>query len=371
MKVEREIAGFTLPFAAGILLISLAGNHFFSSHHVWASASLGACSVMLMHCVHPSRKNIGTIGRAFLIGGLALCLGIFCGECGKILSVSSLDSGLLIHAERYGKLLQTAVDSIPFSDSQTNAVIKALLTGEKADIPPSVTAAFRDSGASHILALSGFHLGIIYGIVRALLSVLGNRRKALILRAAATIAACGFYTMATGAGASIVRAFLFITLHETASLSHRYHSTGSILLAALFIQLVISPESVTSVGFQLSYAAMAGIAFIFPWLKGLWPGNPHKDRGVTKGVRWIWNSAAMSISCQVTTGPLAWIYFHSFPRHFLLTNLIVLPLAGLVIPSALATLTLHSLGLYPALLIKGTELLVSTMITALEIIATM
>ena len=79
----------------------------------------------------------------------------------------------------------------------------------------------------------------------------------------------------------------------------------------------------------------------------------------------------MSISCQVTTGPLAWIYFQSFPQHFLLTNLIVLPLASLVIPAALATLMLHSLGLCPAFLIKGTELLVSTMITVLKIIATM
>ena len=371
MKVEREIAGFTLPFAAGIFLVSLVGNRFFSTHHALATASLGAVSAMLIYCLHPSHKNLDTIGRAILIGGIALCLGIFCGECGKILSISSLDSALLIHVQRYGKLLQTAVDSIPFSDLQTNAIIKALLTGDRAEIPSSVTVVFRDSGASHILALSGFHLGIIYGIVRALLSVLGNHRKALTLRAVATIAACGFYTMATGAGASITRAFLFIMLHEAASLTHRHHSTGSILFTSLFIQLAASPGSITSAGFQLSYAAMAGIAFIFPWLRNLWPGNPHKDNKFTKSVRQIWNSASMSISCQLTTGPLAWIYFHSFPQHFLLTNLIVLPLASLVIPVALATLTLHSIGLCPVLFLKGTEFLVSTMITALEIIASM
>ena len=73
----------------------------------------------------------------------------------------------------------------------------------------------------------------------------------------------------------------------------------------------------------------------------------------------------------MTTAPLAWLYFHTFPKHFLLTNLIVLPLASLIIPVALATLTLHSIGLCPALFLKGTEFLVSTMITALEIIATM
>lgn len=371
MKVEREIAGFTLPFAAGILLISLAGNHFYSSHHVWASVSLGACMVMLIWLMHPSHKNIGTIGRVLIIGGLALCLGIFCGECGNILSISSLEGEFMRRAKEFGSMMQASVDSIPFAGPKTNAVVKALLTGERADIPASVTAAFRDSGASHILALSGFHLGIIYGIVRLILSALGNRRKALLIRAVITIVSCGFYTLATGACPSIVRAFLFITIHETASLTHRHHSTGSVLLAALFIQLVISPESITSVGFQLSYAAMAGIAFIFPWLKDLWPGNPFKDRGFTKAVRWIWNSAAMSISCQLATGPLAWFYFHSFPRHFLLTNLIVLPLAGLIIPASLATLTLHSLGLCPAFLIDFTEILVSAMVSALEIIACM
>ena len=371
MKVEREIAGFTLPFAAGILLVSLAGNHFFSGQHVLASTSFGALAAMLIYCLHPSHKTLNTIGRAILIGCLALCLGISCGECGKILSISSLNEMTAIRIKGYGEMMQAGVDSIPFTHRETNAVIKALLTGERADIPSSLTAVFRDSGASHILALSGFHLGIIYGIVRLLLSILGNRRTVLIVRAVITIVVCGFYVMATGAGASIVRAFLFIILHETASLAHRHHSTGSILLAAMFIQLMLSPGSISSVGFQLSYAAMAGIAFIFPWIKGLWPGNPYKDGRFTKGVRWVWNSAAMSISCQLTTGPLAWIYFHSFPQHFLLTNLIVLPLASLIIPLALVAMALHSLGFCPSIMIRGTEFLVSAMTTALEIIATM
>ena len=371
MKVEREIAGFTLPFAAGILLISLAGNHFYSSHHVWASVSLGACMVMLIWFMHPSHKNIGTIGRVLIIGGLALCLGIFCGECGKILSVSSSEGEFMQRAKEFGAMMQYSVDSIPFADPKTNAVIKALLTGERADIPSSVAAAFRDSGASHILALSGFHLGIIYGIVRLLLSALGNRRKALLIRASFTIAACGFYTMATGAGASIVRAFLFIILHETATLTHRHHSTGSVLLAALFIQLVISPGSITSVGFQLSYAAMAGIAFIYPWLRDIWPGNPFDDGRFTKAVRWIWNSAAMSFSCQVTTAPLAWIYFHSFPRHFLLTNLLSLPLSSLIIPAGLATTALNAAGICAKPLVSITERLVLILARSLEIISGM
>ena len=79
----------------------------------------------------------------------------------------------------------------------------------------------------------------------------------------------------------------------------------------------------------------------------------------------------MSISCQLTTGSLAWIHFHSFPRHFLLTNLMVLPVASLIIPLALVTMTLSSIGFCPTLMLKGTEFLVNTMISILEIIATM
>jgi competence protein ComEC len=79
----------------------------------------------------------------------------------------------------------------------------------------------------------------------------------------------------------------------------------------------------------------------------------------------------MSISCQITTGPLAWYYFNSFPMHFLLTNLIALPLTGLIIPSALAVMLLSSMGLCPGFMIRGTELLVTLLTDALSVISDM
>ena len=105
----------------------------------------------------------------------------------------------------------------------------------------------------------------------------------------------------------------------------------------LLATLLAGAITITSVGFQLSYAAMAGIAFIYPRLKESWPGNPMDDGRMTKAVRWVWNSAAMSISCQITTAPLVWVHFHSFPQHFLLTNLLALPLTGLIIPVGICT----------------------------------
>ena len=88
-------------------------------------------------------------------------------------------------------------------------------------------------------------------------------------------------------------------------------------------------------------------------------------------MRWIWMSAAMSIACQITTAPLAYIYFGTFPQYFILTNLLALPLTGLIIPAGLLTIALHCLGVCPHIAIMFTESLVGLLTDVLNIIATM
>ncbi len=372
MTVEREQAGFVLPFAAGIFLA--AGQTLIKYPYLPAAAtlSLAFTSLILISILNPAWKARTDVSMdRLIIGVLGLCAGIFMGSSAGLMDISSSEPSIITWASGFGRRLGEAVDALQFTNRDTNAIIKALITGERNDIPRNVTEAFRESGASHILSLSGFHLGIIYGIVRFLLAALGNRPGTVRTKSVITVSLCGLYTLATGAGPSIVRAFLFILLGETARLLHRRQTTASFLLSALLIQLAISPASITSVSFQLSYAAMAGIAFIYPYLRDFWPGIPQNDRPFTRGVRWIWNSAALSISCQLTTAPLAWLYFDSFPVHFLLTNLIALPLTSLIIPLALATLVLTTLGLCPAIIPKATEALTQALSAALEIIANM
>ncbi len=371
MKAEREFAGFVLPYTAGIFLAAGPGFIGITSGSIACTASFTAVAAILLAMTHPKFRQESLCSPwAFLILlGLAAgaCIGFSAGH----ISVGSQESAVSVRAAGFGRRMAEAIDSIPFRHKETNAIIKALVTGERSDIPKSVAEAFRESGASHILSLSGFHLGIIYGIVRCSLSIFGNGRAASRARSLTTISLCGFYMLATGAGPSIVRAFLFILLGESARIMHRRQTTGSLLMASLLIQLTLSPSSIKSVSFQLSYAAMAGIAYIYPFLRGLWPGNPDDDRPFTKGVRRIWNSAAMSIACQLAAGPLAYLYFGSFPRHFLLTNLIALPLTGLVIPAGLAVLVMNSAGICPDIMISATEALVGALSAALEIISGM
>ena len=371
MRVERETAGFALPFTAGVLLAAYSGISLSGMDTTSPAAALAVTAICLFSLIHPSRKTFRTSTLCILTGTAAFSSGMLCAFTSSHISVSLSDGDFIIWAESLGRRMQDAIDRIPFTDKNANAIAKALITGERSGIPGWITEAFRNSGASHILALSGLHLGIIYSIINRSLSIVGNYRSIWIPRSLAIVTACGFYTIATGAGPSIVRAFLFIALAEYGRLAYRHSSTGQLLFSALILQLTLSPFSVKSVGFQLSYAAMAGIAFIFPRLKSLWPGKYSDDSPFTRSIRKIWDMSAMSISCQITTAPLAWIYFGTFPRHFLLTNLLALPLTGIIIPAILITLGLSSCGICLPAVITFTELMISTLITILDIIAKM
>ena len=225
---------------------------------------------------------------------------------------------------------------------------------------------FRESGGAHLLALSGLHIGILYLLLSRLLWPLGNSPRARRLRYALIVLAAGLFTLMTGASPSIVRAFLFIFLNETARIACRPRDPLRILSTALLIQLVITPSAITSTGFQLSYLAMAGIFLLFPILEGWYPKGARFDP-----VRKIWEAAALSISCQVFTGPLAWFRFHTFPTYFLLTNLFALPLTTLLMGSAVTTLVLRGIHCCPGFLVRATDWLCQTLVWILQVISSM
>lgn len=382
MKVEREIAGFALPFAAGVLITAYAEKSFCANSQTVLHLSLTAAAIALACLSFRERIACSVRLRDYAIWMIA-CIGAFCG--GALSATTGISFNLEwplsqfeLLAGRFGNEMQQTIDTIPFQDPDTGALIGALLTGNRNSLSPAVAEAFRTSGASHILALSGLHLGIIYMIFLKLSGILGNSIWARRCRSCMLILLSGFYTLATGAGASIVRAFLFILLGEIANICGRYKSLPQILFAAMILQLIVSPLSILSISFQLSYAAMAGIAFVFPWLKGFWPDESNEQRTgafgrklIGKPARWIWNSAAMSISCQLTTGPLAYMYFGSIPKHFLLTNLLAMPLVGILIPSAALTAFLSALGWCPSIMTQAVEAIAGLLTWALEVISTM
>lgn len=259
-----------------------------------------------------------------------------------------------------GERLRGRIDTIPFRDSGTAALLKAFLSGWREDLSPEVRAVFRSSGASHLLALSGLHIGILYTILSKVAVVTGNSPAGRIVRSVLIVLAALVFTLMTGASPSIVRAFLFILASETAKICHRSRDPMKVLSFALMTQLVLSPRVILSVGFQLSYLAMCGIFILFPIMKEWFPGkewNPLKK---------LWDAAVLSISCQLFTAPLVWIRFHSFPRHFLITNLLAIPLTTLTLSFGILAV-IFPFGGPP----KAAEWCADLLLECLEIISTM
>lgn len=371
MKVARDIAGMALPFAAGVAAAVWAGKIICFRPLFYSVAASAVFLGSFLLLIRPDRFTFRSATLRTIVFILMASCGILCGIRAYITPSDLMAAeGTIAWIRNMGTATGEAIDRIGFRNPDTNAMIKALIIGDRSDIPWHITEAFRKSGASHILALSGLHLGIIYGIIGKALAISGNSVTAKTARSLITVLLCGLYTLATGAGASITRAFIFILLGEAAKISGRPRDLGSILMVSLMVHLALDPMAIREVGFQLSYAAIAGIAFIHPWLRGFWP---EKSSSVwfEKGTRWIWNTAALSISCQITTGPLAYLYFRSFPVNFLLTNLISLPLTGMIIPAALLTLALDSYGICPEILLRATEMLVTALSAALNVISSM
>lgn len=309
-----------------------------------------------------------------LILGLYLAAGMFCfctANMGKLWSEGTMDP-LTSAATSSAEWIKGVIDKIPYRDAQTGGLVKALITGDRSGISSETTAVFRESGASHILALSGMHLGIIYMVLLWIMVPLGNTPAARRVRCFATIAATLFYSIATGFSPSITRAFLFIAINEVLKLCGRKKSPARVFCIALFVQLAINPLVISSVGFQLSYLAMCGITLLYPRLYDWYPHEKmHNGKTVLDLPGKIWQAAALSISCQAFTAPLVWIRFHSFPTYFLLTNLLAMPVTSVVMILSVLTITLSAMGVCPGFLVVADEKTVSALRWVLTVISGM
>ena len=311
MVVRRDIVAISIPFSAGVALAACLppGG---GAPYAAAAGSCLAVAALLVPAV--GRRRIATLYPL-----LFYLLGIFC-YCSSALSVPLRQAPGPGAARAIDGLLR-AIDDAEFPHASTAALLKALLAGQRDGLDRGTVAAFRAAGASHILALSGLHLGMLYGILHAALRWMGRSRGATVARSIIQTGFAAAYVVMTGASPSLVRAFLFIVLNELSRLlPGRRRRPLNIFCAALTIQLAIAPGVVTSLGFQLSYLAMLGIVLVFPRLDAWYPGGRYNP------LRRIWSAVALTCSCQLFTAPLVWIRFHSFPKYFLLTNLGALPL---------------------------------------------
>ena len=205
-------------------------------------------------------------------------------------------------------------------------LVKALVTGNRADISDSFDMALQRTGLTHTVAVSGSHLAFLAGLLSLLLG--GSRRgTALVL-----IPVSVLFTMMTGCTPSIVRAAIMIILLQIAPLLGRERDSATALGTALLLLLLWNPFSVTHVGLQLSFVAVAGILLCADRLQNwLLPCLPFERAGrgspgwwIRAGLKFLVSTFAATVGASVLTTLLTALYFNSVPLISLLSNLAAL-----------------------------------------------
>lgn len=242
------------------------------------------------------------------------------------------------------------------------ATTGALTLGYKEDLDVELRRHFQAAGAAHVLAVSGLHTGIIYGLLLWLLTLGGRfkpRYENRIGRWAigiVIITAMWFYAWLTGMTPSVVRAVLMVTLVEIGRMAYRQAISLNTIAAAAVLILLVRPLDLWSVSFQLSFAATAAIVIMAKEMEKIVHRKRWRHKWIGHILTWIVGIVIISFAAQLGTLPLTMYYFGQISNYFLLTNLIVLPLATLLVPFGLITIALGgtTLGLWIG---KGTQLL--------------
>lgn len=203
-------------------------------------------------------------------------------------------------------------------------VVAAMTLGDKSALTQETRNTFNVTGASHILAISGLHLGIIYMMISLL--VWGQRWR--IVAQVVTIVLLWAFAFLVGLSASVVRAATMLTIYGLLSLGFRQKMSLNVLAFTAILILICQPTALFEIGFQMSYMAVFAILLFYPSLYSIISERWLLEHGI---VRWLWGMTVVSFCAQLGVGPLIAYYFHRFSTYFLLTNFIVIPSAYLIL----------------------------------------
>ncbi|GAB1417006.1 ComEC/Rec2 family competence protein [Paludibacter sp.] len=229
------------------------------------------------------------------------------------------------------------------------AVLAALTLGYKDALEPDIAENYSYSGAMHILAVSGLHVGVVFWIFQTIFSFVFKKISIKFISTAFTVCALWLYAFITGLPPSVIRATTMFSLVSIGTSIGRKAQIFNTISVSAFVILLLNPNVLYDVGFQLSYAAVIGIVYFQPKISSLLYVK-------NKLLKWWWDLTAVSLAAQITTLPLSLFYFNQFPNYFLLSNYIAIPLATFIIYVAVLYLVISPFGwltYLPALVLKS------------------
>ncbi len=207
---------------------------------------------------------------------------------------------------------------------QSYGVASALFLGIRDGIDSEVKNAYRSAGATHVLAVSGLHVGILSGIIALLFAFLKKDRYTKYIYLSLILSVLFGYAFLTGLSPSVLRASVMFAIIQIGFSFSKHSNIYNNLAFSALILLVMSPYMLFEVGFQLSYLAVLGIVLIQPKIAKMWQA-PNKI------INYFWQLLTVSIAAQLITFPICLYYFHQFPTYFWLSGFVVIPAAVVIL----------------------------------------
>ena len=204
------------------------------------------------------------------------------------------------------------------------SVLSALTLAYKNELDSQIKNAYSHTGAIHVLAVSGLHVGIVFFIINYLLQFLNKGKVARFFRFIITLLGIWFFAFLTAATPSVLRASVMFSFITIGIYLHRNNSIFNTIFASAFFLLLWNPFLLFNLSFQLSYMALISIVYFQPIISK-WFTFKYKI------LQWAWDLSAVSIAAQIGTFPITLYYFHQFPVYFWLSNWIVIPMATIII----------------------------------------
>lgn len=331
------LMSFSLVLTAGIITAKYSYDYLSMRHWLAISIlpwSIAACCYMMTQLIRRHNPSSRIIDKLIHYQCLNLYLCIFClGSCITTHHIDHLNAPVQIKAYQslssFERTILKAQDFRQQAEQQLHtlhigeqdfAVIAAMAMGDKSALNQETKEAYSISGTSHILAVSGLHIGIIFQLIILLLG--GKRRSKLTIILSTTIVWA--YVIFIGFPASAVRAATMLSIYSMVLLSLRPDPTLNTLALAYIIMVLVNPFNIFDIGFQMSFLAVGSFLLFYPLFFCLLSSHSNI-------IRAIWGLFCVSLAAQIGTLPLIVFYFGRISCYSLITSFIAIPAATLIL----------------------------------------
>lgn len=324
------IARLCISFTAGIVMAYFC--HSLIDTLYWLIATIMSYGLCLLPSLHKQSKGIQQVTQQcvgiyfclFSLGGFLTSHEIDDKQNSHTPVVTYKDLSVTERAEwtvkEYCIRIEQHLKDLKIKD-QEFAIITAMTLGDKTALSSKTKDIYSISGASHVLAVSGLHIGIIFQLF--FLS-LGGRKKRSPYAIALSLSAIWMYVLFIGMPASAIRSATMISICCSALLFHRKALSFNNLSCAFLIMLFSHPLYLFDISFQMSFLAISFILLLAP----IFQASVHTRHRLT---RWLWNMTSLSLAAQIGTMPLIAFYFGRISCYALLTSFIAIPAATLIL----------------------------------------